>query len=246
MWTSIAMWGGVAGLIVSIFAVIILFLTRKNILDILDKDVILFSRNFELKKTAIENSFKIADEILQKGGQIILNNEFNERAKKVYNELLCVVSDVNVADEFYSLAIENNAPISEARIFEYKLHCRKDIGLTVKKSNIKRQNSKQADNFNNYNTSNAPKVQYVNNANSNTATNVQTPAVQPKINNQPQPNAQNHNPSVSPKVVNPIVNNQTKNTTQNLATNSQTINRPTGINTFNTTSQTKPSAPPKK
>ena len=46
---NIAMWGGLAGLAVSIFAIIILYLTRKNILDILDKDVILFNKNFDLK-----------------------------------------------------------------------------------------------------------------------------------------------------------------------------------------------------
>ena len=81
MWTTIAMWGGVAGLFISIFAVIILFLTRKNILDILDKDVILFDRNFELKKSAIEDAFKLVDEIQEKGEQITLNNEFKMRAK---------------------------------------------------------------------------------------------------------------------------------------------------------------------
>lgn len=145
MWTTIAMWGGVAGLFVSIFAVIIIYLTRKNILDILDKDVILFSRNFELKKTAIENSFKLADEIQEKGEQIVSNLEFNQRAKTVYNELLCVVSDARVADEFYNLAIENTLPITESRIAQFKLHCRKDIGLSVKNSNGIKKNAKYKD-----------------------------------------------------------------------------------------------------
>lgn len=145
MWTTIAMWGGVAGLFVSIFAVIIIYLTRKNILDILDKDVILFSRNFELKKTAIENSFKLADEIQEKGEQIVSNLEFNQRAKTVYNELLCVVSDARVADEFYNLAIENTLPITESRIAQFKLHCRKDIGLSVKNSNGIKKNTKHKD-----------------------------------------------------------------------------------------------------
>lgn len=145
MWTTIAMWGGVAGLFVSIFAVIIIYLTRKNILDILDKDVILFSRNFELKKTAIENSFKLADEIQEKGEQIVSNLEFNQRAKTVYNELLCVVSDARVADEFYNLAIENTLPITESRIAQFKLHCRKDIGLSVKNSNGIKKNAKHKD-----------------------------------------------------------------------------------------------------
>ena len=66
MWSTVAMWGGVAGLFISIFAIIILYLTRKNILDILDKDVILFGRNFEIKKKTITDAFQIIDEIALK------------------------------------------------------------------------------------------------------------------------------------------------------------------------------------
>ncbi len=146
MWTTIAMWGGVAGLFVSIFAVIILYLTRKNILDILDKDVILFGRNFELKKSAIESAFKLVDEIQEKGEQITLSNDFIERAKKCYNELLCVLSDVRVADEFYNITIDNNEPISETRIANFKIQCRKDIGLSIKKANAVKRITKQKEN----------------------------------------------------------------------------------------------------
>ena len=53
MLEKIAMWGGIAGIVVALVAIIVLFLTRANILDILDKDVILFDKNFELKKQAI-------------------------------------------------------------------------------------------------------------------------------------------------------------------------------------------------
>lgn len=194
MWTTIAMWGGVAGLFVSIFAVIIIYLTRKNILDILDKDVILFSRNFELKKTAIENSFKLADEIQEKGEQIVSNLEFNQRAKTVYNELLCVVSDARVADEFYNLAIENTLPITESRIAQFKLHCRKDIGLSVKNSNGIKKNAKHKDGNirqdSNYGidmgSGNNARVQYAKNNNQNRD-------LQSQPSNQMPQNAQNIN-----------------------------------------------------
>lgn len=236
MWTTIAMWGGVAGLFVSIFAVIIIYLTRKNILDILDKDVILFSRNFELKKTAIENSFKLADEIQTKGGQIILNTEFNERAKKIYNELLCVVSDVRVADEFYSLAIENNSPITEARIAQFKLHCRKDIGLSVKKSNNMKRNAKLKDENlsteSDYNQATMSGVQFANNSNPNVHTNnIQNTNTQPRTMNQPQYNPQSFNQNSQPKTINnPVGSKQSTNTVQNPAPNQQPINSPINPN----------------
>lgn len=221
MWTTIAMWGGVAGLFVSIFAVIIIYLTRKNILDILDKDVILFSRNFELKKTAIENSFKLADEIQEKGEQIVSNLEFNQRAKTVYNELLCVVSDARVADEFYNLAIENTLPITESRIAQFKLHCRKDIGLSVKNSNGIKKNAKHKDGNirqdSNYGidigSGNNVRVQYAKNNNQNrdlqSQPSNQMPQNAQNINQNDQSrmstnaNYQNSNPQTATRPVNP-------------------------------------------
>lgn len=227
MWTTIAMWGGVAGLFVSIFAVIIIYLTRKNILDILDKDVILFSRNFELKKTAIENSFKLADEIQEKGEQIVSNLEFNQRAKTVYNELLCVVSDARVADEFYNLAIENTLPITESRIAQFKLHCRKDIGLSVKNSNGIKKNAKHKDGNirqdSNYGidmgSGNNARVQYAKNNNQNRD-------LQSQLSNQIPQNAQNINQNNQSRVG--ISQNVNQNTPQQTATrpvNPQAVNR---------------------
>ena len=227
MWTTIAMWGGVAGLFVSIFAVIIIYLTRKNILDILDKDVILFSRNFELKKTAIENSFKLADEIQEKGEQIVSNLEFNQRAKTVYNELLCVVSDARVADEFYNLAIENTLPITESRIAQFKLHCRKDIGLSVKNSNGIKKNAKHKDGNirqdSNYGidmgSGNNARVQYAKNNNQNrdlqSQLSNQIPQNAQNINQNNQSrmstnaNYQNSNPQTATRPVNPQAVNRT-------------------------------------
>lgn len=131
---SIAMWGGFAGIIVALFAIIILYLTRKNILDILEKDVILFDKNFELKKQAISKALELTDEISLRGKVSASNAEFSKQAKQCYNDLLCVLSDVRVADEFYSIAIDTTVEINDTRIAQFKLMCRNDIGLKTKKA----------------------------------------------------------------------------------------------------------------
>jgi len=45
MLEKIAMWGGVAGIVIALFAIIILYLTRSNIIDLLDRDVIMYDTN---------------------------------------------------------------------------------------------------------------------------------------------------------------------------------------------------------
>ena len=136
---------GIISIFVSIFAVVILYLTRANILDILDKDVILFDRNFELKKNVIDSALKMIDDIQEKGKEITLRPEVQQLAKKIYNDLLCVSSDVVVADEFYNLAIEPSTEITETRLAQFKLMCRKDIGLNTKKARaVKRILEKQS------------------------------------------------------------------------------------------------------
>lgn len=147
MLEKIAMWGGIAGIVVALVAIIIMFLTRQNILDILDKDVILFDKNFELKKQAIERAMLMIDELEEKGNQTKMNLEFEENAKRTYNELLCVVSDVRVADEFYSLAVDKTAVPTSAQFAHFKLVCRHDIGLSNKKAKLlKRAKSNNTEN----------------------------------------------------------------------------------------------------
>ena len=132
MWDKIAMWSGVASIILAIVSIIIIFLTRENILDILDKDVILFDKNFELKKSAIEESLKLIDRIQEGGNSIRLDAGFTEQAKSIYNTLLCVVTDIRLADEFYNISLDTTQIITDARLAKYKLMCRKDIGLKSK------------------------------------------------------------------------------------------------------------------
>lgn len=131
---SIAMWGGIAGLVVSIFAIVILFLTRHSILDILNKDAILFDNNFEIKKNAISTALSLVDEINDKGEFIKNNEEFSKKAKQCYNDLLCVLSDVRIADQFYNIALDKTVAFNEARNAQFKLLCRSDIGLKTKHS----------------------------------------------------------------------------------------------------------------
>ena len=95
MLKEVAVGVGIAGIVVAVFAIIILILLKKNITDILNKDAILFSKNFELKKEAINNSLNLVDEVAAKGKTICLNPEFAIKAKDCYNNLLCVVTNVN-------------------------------------------------------------------------------------------------------------------------------------------------------
>lgn len=131
---QIAMWGGIAGIVVAVVAIIVLLLTRKNILDILNKDAILFDHNFEVKKQAISKALTLTEDVLTMGDKVKTLAEFKKRAKDAYNDLLCVVSNVEVADEFYEITLNQNQSIDPVQIAEFKLLCRKDIGLKTKKA----------------------------------------------------------------------------------------------------------------
>lgn len=132
--TDVSFWCSIAGIAVSILAIIVIFLTRNNILDILDKDIILFDKNFELKKNAINEAMDIADEVVNIGKQITLSQDFSARANKAYNSLMCIATSSQIVDEFYSIAIDKNEQVDEMRLVKFKLACRKDIGLKTKKS----------------------------------------------------------------------------------------------------------------
>ena len=136
MLETIAMWGGVAGVAIAIIAIIILLLTRQNIVHILDRDTILFDQNFEIKQKAINSALSIVDDIVDTNASVKNSPEFLKKAKLTYNDLMCVLSDVRIADEFYAIAVEKETAFNEARIAQFKLMCRKDIGLKVSKSQI--------------------------------------------------------------------------------------------------------------
>lgn len=146
MWSSVAMWGGVAGVFVSLFSVVVLFLTRSNILDILDKDVLLFDKNFELKNSAITQAMGLIDEI-DANPNAKYNAEFTAKAKENYNALLCVLSDVRLADEFYNITMDHTQSITKLRLIKFKIACRHDIGLRVKKTKALKRAAAQGSNI---------------------------------------------------------------------------------------------------
>ena len=145
MLETIAMWGGIAGIAVAVFAIIILFLTKLNINHALNKDAILIDENFHIKQTAIAKAMEVVDEIVENGELVRTTPAFIQKAKLAYNELLCVLTDVRIADEFYNITMEEEVRFNEARIAQFKLMCRKDIGLKIGKANgVRRVLAKQA------------------------------------------------------------------------------------------------------
>lgn len=185
MWTTVAMWGGVAGLVVSVIAIIIIFLTRKSIVDILDKDVIMFNGNFEIKKNVIEHSFALIDEIITKGEAVLNTADFRSRAEHCYNELLCVVGDIAVANEFHKITISRQSALDMNTLNNFKLLCRKDIGLKVKKSDfspVSAQPRQYSNEEYNPAPANTQSFQTVNTATKSTTSQPVTPPSQPANN----------------------------------------------------------------
>lgn len=134
---NIAILVGVAALVVSVMACVAFLLLKKNIKDILQKDSLVFDKNFEIKKQAITDSFNIVDEVVLQGKSANLENEYIEKVIKCYNDLLCVMSNSHIVDEFYNIALNVNYPVNHRIITDYKLSCRNDLGLKTKAPNMK-------------------------------------------------------------------------------------------------------------
>ncbi len=131
---NIAIWGGVAGLIASLFAIIILFLTKQNINSILNKDKLLFNESFTTKKEAIVSAMAVVDQLIETQNATKQSAEFIKSAKTAYNNLLCVLTDVRIADEFYDITLDPTVAAGEPRLVQLKLMLRSDIGLKSKNS----------------------------------------------------------------------------------------------------------------
>ena len=139
---NFAILSGVAALVVSFMAIIAFLLLKKNIKDILEKDTLVFDKNFEIKYKAITASFEFVDEVMINGKSANLDEKYIERAIKCHNDLLCVISNKNVIDEFYNITLNVNYPVNFAVVMDYKMACRADIGLKNKIVGIKK--SKEA------------------------------------------------------------------------------------------------------
>ena len=155
---SISMWGGIAGVAVAIFAVIILYLTRSNIIDLLDKDAIMYDKVYELKKTAMQNAFDVLDDFEIYGLEIRKSKQFIQKAKAVFNELMCTANSPKVYEDFYKLTLdENNQHITVKSIATFKSLCRADLGLHVRKDKHKKvDNSAEVSQISSIDSDSAP------------------------------------------------------------------------------------------
>lgn len=128
MLEKIAMWGGLAGVIIAIFAMVILYLTRSNIIDLLDRDVIMYDKNYELKKDALQSAFDCLDVVAQHGENAKNNPQFVKRAKEAYNALLCTVYSPRIYQEFYRYAIDKTSVfVSADELERFKIVCRGEL-----------------------------------------------------------------------------------------------------------------------
>ena len=115
-------------ILVAAFAVVLLYLTRSNIIDLLDKDVILYDKNYQLKKEALEEAFNCLDLIAQNGVSIKNNQQFITRAKEAYNALLCTISNAKIYQEFYAKALDISVGgYSVEEIEKFKITCRAEL-----------------------------------------------------------------------------------------------------------------------
>ncbi len=133
---NLAMWCGILGCALSVIAIITIILIKADIKHLLNKDKILFDDNFAMKKQAIENALNIVDEIENFGERILHMPDFQARAKKCYNDLICVCTDMKTVDEFYNLT---KNPVTDIMCLQFKLLCRKEIGFGFKNSQVVKQ-----------------------------------------------------------------------------------------------------------
>jgi len=124
---------GMFSLVLSVITIVLMFLLRKNIVNILDKDTLIFSKNFEIKKQAFDKAMYILDEI-QMGAPRSNTIEYNRKMNQIYNDLLSVSSDVRIADTFFAMVKDTSQQLTEADFASFKLLVRKELGLSSKGS----------------------------------------------------------------------------------------------------------------
>ena len=131
---TISMWGGVAGVVIALFAIIILYLTRSNIIELLDKDAIMYDAVFELKQKAFEHAFEVLDLYEMYGMNIRSTKQFIQKAKTACNDLMCTANSPKVYQEFYRLTLDpNHAQVTVQEVANFKVLCRLDLGLKDRK-----------------------------------------------------------------------------------------------------------------
>jgi len=125
---KIAMWGGIAAIVIAVFAIVILYLTRSNIIDLLDRDVVMYDKNYDSKKESLQEAFNCLDLVAQNGLEIKSNPQFIIRAKEAYNGLLCTVNSAKLYQEFYKMALDVTVgDYSTTDIEKFKIACRSEL-----------------------------------------------------------------------------------------------------------------------
>ena len=118
----------IASIIIAVFAIVILYLTRSNIIDLLDRDIIMYDKNFEIKKECLHEAFNCLDLVAQNGVEIKMNAQFITRAKQAYNGLLCTLSSAKLYQDFYRMAIDTNTDSYSVQDIEnFKIACRGEL-----------------------------------------------------------------------------------------------------------------------
>jgi hypothetical protein len=133
---------GMFSLILSVIAIVVMFLMRKNMLDILNKDTLVFSKNYEIKKQAFDKAMFVLDDI-QLGAPRSNTVEYSRKMNQIYNDLLTVSSDVRIADTFYAMVKDTSKQLTEADFASFKLLVRKELGLNTKSSTLNTKSKQQ-------------------------------------------------------------------------------------------------------
>lgn len=129
----------VISVFLTVCTIIAVLIIKRNLLQIIGENYISNNITFELKKSSISSVLKLIDDIISKGQAVILTATFEKQAKQCYNELLCVVSNTKLIDEFYFLALDKEQIITPIRLTQFKLLCRQELGLSIKNSKAIKQ-----------------------------------------------------------------------------------------------------------
>ena len=130
------MWIGIAAIVIAVFSIVILYLTRNNIIELLDRDVVMYDKNFEIKKECLYEAFNCLDLVAQNGTNIKNNPQFTQRAKQAYNGLLCVVTSPKLYQEFYRMTLDQGDSVYSIEDIEnFKIACRAELITKQKRKN---------------------------------------------------------------------------------------------------------------
>ncbi|MFQ6724451.1 MAG: hypothetical protein ACLRFE_03895 [Clostridia bacterium] len=114
--------------VIAVFAIVILYLTRGNIIELLDRDVVMYDKNYQIKCDNMKEAFDCLDVVALNGLDVKNNPQFVARAKEAYNGLLCCVNNPKIYQEFYRLTLDTSiGGFSVEDIEKFKIECRNEL-----------------------------------------------------------------------------------------------------------------------